>query len=280
MTKNTIKIAGAMLSLLTAFSFQEAQAQTCVQPPSCESLGYNKTETDCSGADIVVKCPTDTSKMSCLKLPSQQSVSVGAILYGDGSVSRELITNKKPIGVVFDVSNRLAVALTDAKKDGSAGTESMYWSSQTCDVEGLRNISSTTSLMGDGSAVSTGIPVVGTDGRTNTNYILAATNCGTKYAANAVNAYQTDNCTSEFCQKGQWFLPSIRDSANISRTREVIDMTLNSLSSYGATTLKLGYSESYHTSTEVDKEKIWVYDGAFLTGNKTKYRYVRPVLAF
>ena len=64
MKKNGVKIAGAMLSLLIAFSSASVQAQSCAQSPSCESLGYNLTSTsECIGTAL--KCPFD-NRYNCV----------------------------------------------------------------------------------------------------------------------------------------------------------------------------------------------------------------------
>lgn len=64
MKKNDVKIAGAMLSLLMAFSSASVQAQSCAQSPSCESLGYNLTSTsECIGTAL--KCPFD-NRYNCV----------------------------------------------------------------------------------------------------------------------------------------------------------------------------------------------------------------------
>ena len=64
MKKNGVKIAGAMLSLLIAFSSTSVQAQSCAQSPSCESLGYNLTSTsECIGTAL--KCPFD-NRYNCV----------------------------------------------------------------------------------------------------------------------------------------------------------------------------------------------------------------------
>ena len=270
MKKKNLLIAGAMLSLLTAFSFQEAQAQTCIMPPSCEDLGYTKTEANCANADMILKCPTDLSKVTCQMNPVP--CTVGDILYGDGYCYKDgqAPANISPIAVVFDVANRLAVALTDVKKDGSAGSETMYWSSSTCDSPNLENCTSSITV----------IATCGTDGRANTDVILAST-CNGTYAANAVNAYQTSNCSADFCQKGKWFLPSAKELNTIYSFKSAINNTLSLLSSIGASNLTGNF---YWSSTKYDKYSAWVL--LMVNGDKGtygKYResfYVRPVLAF
>ena len=275
MKKSKNIIAGAMLSLGAAFSFSEVQAQTCVMPPSCEELGYTMTEADCKGLDVVLKCPTDMSKMACLGSSVSQDVSLGSILYGDGTVASGLIAGKKPIGIVFDVINRLALALTNVKQDGSAGSGTMYWSSSSCDTPNLENCT-------DGSTITISC---GLDGRANTDAILASTCNGTTYAVNAVNAYQTSNCRADFCQKGKWFLPSLRDLNTIYTFKSVINNSLTLLTSQGASNLQENGDYYYWSSTEYNGGSAWLLD----MGNGLKYGYlgksshgsnVRPVLAF
>ncbi len=276
MKKSKNIIAGAMLSCGAAFSFSEVQAQTCVMPPSCEELGYKQTEADCKGLDVVLKCPTDMSKMACLGSSVSQDVSLGSILYGDGTVASGVVTGKKPIGIVFDVINRLALALTDVKQDGSAGSGSMSWSSGYCDTPNLEKC-------GNWDTV---ITTCGTDGRANTDAILASTCNVTTYAANAVNAYQTSNCSADFCQKGKWFLPSLRDLNTIYSFKSVINNSLTLLVSIGASNLQESY---YWSSTEYNYDYAWrlnLYNGYksdyIKDGNNVYngYNYVRPVLAF
>ena len=259
-----------MLSLLTAFSFNKAQAQTCVQPPSCEDLGYTKTKADCTNADMVLKCPTDTSKVTCQINPVP--CNIGDVLYGDGYCYKEgkAPANINPIAVVFDAANRLAVALTDVKQNGSTGSEEFYWSSGYCDTSNLVNCTDS----------STVITTCGTDGKANTDAILASTCNGTTYAANAINSYQISGCSKVFCLKGKWFLPSLRDLNTIYSFKSTINSTLSSLSSKGASQLK---GSNYWSSTEYGNTIVWrlsMSDGSRYASGKGVTSYVRPVLAF
>ena len=264
--------AGAMLAFCLAFSAKSLQAQTCIVPPSCEELGYTMTEADCASAEKILKCPHDQSKMFCLtmaEIDPGSSGNVGDILYGDGTVSSKQIFGKKPIGVVFDVFNRLAIAVTDVKQDGSAGSETMQWSSEDCDTPNLENCT-------DGNAIC------GTDGRANTDAILATNGgCGgTTYAANAVNNYQISGCSKDFCKQGKWFLPSFRDLDTIYRLKSTINSRLTSLPSVGAWQLTEG---EYWSSTEYSYRSAWSLE--MDSGNRGSSRkrinhYVRPVIAF
>ncbi len=254
----------------TSYSLM-AQAD-CVPAPNCEELGFTVDASKCSGAAL--KCPWDLSKAACKE---KEEIEIGSILYGDGTVASGVVTGKTPIGVVFDVENRLAVALTNVKKDGTAGSENMYWSSSYCDTQGLQNCSSSEISLGTDL-----IPITcGVDGRLNTNAILASTCNGTTYAANATNDYQPAGCTKDFCKKSKWFLPSLRDLQNIYLQKTQIDASLTLLNSNGATTIR---NRNYWSSTECNISGAW--DFGMSNGyrnNDYKYTgnlFVRPVLAF
>ena len=253
----------------TSYSLM-AQA-ACVQPPSCAELGFTADASKCSGAAL--KCPWDLSKAACKEKAQEASL---PILYGDGTIASGVVTGKTPIGVVFDTANRLALALTDVKKDGTAGSGAMQWSSASCDTPGLQNcgysdISTGTNL----TPISCGI-----DGRLNTNAILASTCNGTTYAATATNNYQPAGCTKDFCKKSKWFLPSLRDLQNIYLQRTQIDASLTLLKAYSATTLR---NEDYWSSTGNYNYawKFGMYDGYRASNGKSgSTGDVRPVLAF
>ena len=83
MKKNMLLIAGATL-LISAFSAGLIRAQTCIQPPTCEELGYIYSADECVNGNNILKCPTDLSKMVC----SFDAIgNDGDILYADHSTS-------------------------------------------------------------------------------------------------------------------------------------------------------------------------------------------------
>ena len=258
-----------------------AQATTCAVPPTCQQMGYTMKKADC-GENPVLRCPfalSDDNQVFCGAVAenTSQVVSIGAIVYGDGTVASGVVTGKTPIGVVFDTANRLAVALTDVKKDGTAGSETMLWSSASCDTPGLQNCTTTEISYGtDLTPITCGV-----DGRLNTNAILASTCNGTTYAATATNNYQPAGCTKDFCKKSKWFLPSIRDLQNIYLQKTQIDASLTLLKSNGATDIGTKY---YWSSTENLNNLAWLFlmgNGYRGNGYKSNYNYyVRPVLAF
>ncbi len=117
MNKNCKLTIGAMLLLTTAFSVAEVRAQTCVVPPTCEGLGYDKTASDCGGL-AKLRCPFDDSKYFCTAYRNPDGsapVTVGDIVYSDGTYANpEIIQpNKTPIGVIYNSNGGYFVALDD-----------------------------------------------------------------------------------------------------------------------------------------------------------------------
>ena len=265
----------SVLCCATSYSLM-AQA-VCTPAPDCASLGYNMTAADCEG-QIMVKCPTDTSKVFC-NVKVKEEVETAAILYSDGTVNKQLLSNKTPIGIVFDEINHLAIALTDVKKDGAAGTEGIYWLSYYYDIPSLENCSSSEIPLGTNLT-----PIsCGADGKDNTNKILACgSSCGNTPAATTANNYQPTSCVKDFCKKSNWFLPSLRDLQNIYLQKTQINASLALLSGYGATAIKDSWY--YWSSTEYSNMIAWSFrmsDGFRSPNDKsTSSYYVRPVIYY
>ena len=95
----------ASLSMLGSLAASgAAAAQTCATPPSCETLGFTKSETDCEGLEAL-KCPFDQSKLYCPQGGGNMSAAApGAILYSDGTISDSVIASKTPVGIVAYVN--------------------------------------------------------------------------------------------------------------------------------------------------------------------------------
>ena len=268
MIKKNLLIAGAMLAFCLAFSAKSLQAQTCIVPPTCEELGYKQTEADCQGKDIVMKCPTDMTKMTCLSSSTSNNIEVGAILYGDGTVSSEVIAGKKPIGVVVDPILRYATGLyyinENGKVENNVYNMSMDYSEDdsvtcnSCDYLDIYNCK---------------------DGITATE-ILA--DCPSLKPIKAVKLYNPENCTADFCKQGNWFLPSILELLEIIRYRTVIDktMTLLGMEKFVDTaTSSLVFSRVYHFghlfSSTGGTVEGWEVD--YIDGRMT---IVRPFIKF
>lgn len=123
MNKNCKMTIGAMLLLTTAFSAFSANAQTCAVPPTCESLGYDKSADECSGL-AQLKCPFDQSKYFCTAYRNAgegEPIAVGDIAYSDGTYSAVPIPTKIPVGVVYSTSG-LIVALSPYKTNVNPGS--------------------------------------------------------------------------------------------------------------------------------------------------------------
>ncbi len=86
MKKNIQYQFGASLFAL-AFSLGAslpAAAQTCVPPPSCDTLGFTKTAADCAGKTIL-KCPFDKTKVYCPGVEEQTKMyALGDTYFADG----------------------------------------------------------------------------------------------------------------------------------------------------------------------------------------------------
>lgn len=99
---------GVSLAAL-AFSFSNlALAQSCAVPPTCESLGYTKSASDC-GSLATLKCPFDSSKMFCTAYTDENGkkvAEIGDFVYTD-TVSAEPILGRVPVGIVYDLSGKM-----------------------------------------------------------------------------------------------------------------------------------------------------------------------------
>ena len=270
MNKKCKQMMGAVLLMASFSQSGSALATSCAVPPTCEQLGYKMKVDDC-GENPVLRCPfalSDDNQVYCTESAQNQVVSVGAILYGDGTVASGLVTGKTPIGIVFDTANRLAVALTDINSSGSAGSSTMMWATGYYDIPTLGNC--------------TDLTTCGVDGRANTTAILnCGSSCGTTPAATATNSYEPSGCSKDFCKKTKWFLPSMRDLITLYNAKSYVNASLSLTASSGAKTLTESY---YWSSTEGSNGSAWrlrMSDGYRGWGYKNYNNYyVRPVLAF
>ena len=270
MNKKCKQMMGAVLLMASFSQSGSALATSCAVPPTCEQLGYKMKVDDC-GENPVLRCPfalSDDNQVYCTESAQNQVVSVGAILYGDGTVASGLVTGKTPIGIVFDTANRLAVALTDINSSGSAGSSTMYWSTSYYDIPALGNC--------------TDLTTCGVDGRANTTAILnCGSSCGTTPAATATNSYEPSGCSKDFCKKTKWFLPSMRDLITLYNAKSYVNASLSLTASSGAKTLTESY---YWSSTEFSSDYAWIlnvhsgFRGSY--GKSYNNIYVRPVVKY
>jgi len=252
---------GAML-FMTAFSVSTSRAQTCIQPPSCDTLGYTMTADQCGDAVKFLKCPLDQSKMFCLtqeEIDGNAVGHVGDILYSDKTFSTELIKSKTPIGVVFDEANHLAVSLDQTQ---------LTWGGYGKDIPALGNCS-------DGLTCST-------NGKQNTEAIInyGKANSVSYPAAEYCVAYKPSTVYQDetWYAAGAWFLPSVKELNTLYANKAAVNAALTKVN---ATTLG---NEYYWSSTEYSGYYAWKLDmsdgSRYAYGKNYNYRYVRPVLAF
>ncbi len=202
----------------------------------------------------------------------QTSTQIGDILYSDMTTSSEVISEKTPIGVVFDPERKLAIALNE---------EEVYWSENSRDIPNLPNLTTKSSAMAD------------FNGKSNTKIIVnyCQTIGATCQAAEYANSYTTKGSTA-----GDWYLPALGELNTIYENRGVLNTALTKVNS---TELKgsnyNGNVHLYFSSSEYDSTHAWgqyfgdgdgyyLYDGYVNYENKNisnSNNYgVRPVIKF
>ena len=191
-------------------------AVSCATPPSCEEMGYTMSASDCSGVNAL-KCPSDYTKLFCGSASSASTPTcvVGSVLYDDKKCYDTAPSGRTAIGVVFDTSKRLAIAL-DQKNN-------IKWGVYGTDISTMRNCTESNYTSCD------------TDGKTNTDRIVTALGSNSDYAAG-------------YCRsKGsEWFLPSASELMTLYNNKTTVN---NGISSIGGTQIPTtaGY---YWSSTE------------------------------
>ena len=205
-----------------------ALAFECAVPPTCEELGYTMTEADCSDK-ATLKCPFDYTKMFCVSSTDPSApitCSVGDILYDDYNCYLIAPSGKTAIGVVFDTSKRLAIALELKSR--------LPWHSYGTDITSMTNCTESKYNHCD------------TDGQVNTDRIIAF--------SGSENDYPAGYCRS----KGEeWFLPSASELETLFYNKTAVN---DGLSKAGGTaiTAELDYMYDYYwSSTEASSLDVW-----------------------
>ena len=241
----------------------------CIQTPSCSSLGYESTSS-CSGG---IKCPfgnawncTLADKIAQLEITIEKleqtvqdealsKCQIGDILYSDMSCNTNVVISKTPIGVIFDVTNKLAIGLEES-------SSFLHWSDDYFDVPGLSNFSSSSAAIADWQ------------GKNNTKTVLeyCKTNGYSCPAFEYVSNYKTEGT-----QAGDWYLPALGELNAIYVNKDVLNKTLRKI---GGTIL----DSYYWSSTEHSDADAWYlrvnYSGAYPDSKNWNYNDGRPVLAF
>ena len=265
-------------ALVLGLSGRVAEA-ACIQTPSCSSLGYSSSSS-CSGG---TKCPFGnywncdainkvnsinsqitnlTNKITTLETKVTElqkdvataNCKVGDILYSDKSCNTNVVASKTPIGVIFDITNKLAIWLEEPYP--------LDWSDDYFDVPGLSNIT-----------LSAAAATADWQGKNNTRVMLEYCKANGKScpAFEYVNSYKTEGT-----QAGDWYLPAFGELNAIYGNKNVLNIALGKI---GGTKLGTG---GYWSSSESSSLYAWVL---YFSSGGDNYRkdvnfYVRPVLAF
>ena len=174
-----------LVAVLALISFNVHAAPDCRELPSCESLGFICSAEEC-GDLKALSCPFDLSKKTCF--PKDKDCEVGDVLYNDLKC-HDASCGKKPIGVVYDVEQRLAVPL--------ARISGHQWSSTLADIPDLENCTTTTAKT-----------TCGTDGKANT---LALIKYGQENNVSFLAAEYCNNLVINGEPAGTWWMPSVKE---------------------------------------------------------------------
>ena len=181
---------------------------------------------------------------------------IGDILYSDKKCYLGgMLAGKTPIGVVFDVSRRTAIAL-------ESSPSKMEWGGYGTDIPGITNITDTTQAKQDFS------------GKANTAAIKAKNSNLSKYpAAKYAYEYKTTGTNA-----GDWYLPALGELNTVYSNKDYMNYALSLV---GKKDIPI---EWHWSSSEYSSDYAWnlkFSDGHVFSDVKAGYNgYVRPVLAF
>ena len=238
----------------------------CIQTPSCSSLGYSST-TACEGG---LKCPwgnawfcPTSSESGGEETPDYGTCQIGDILFSDKTCNPTLLDNKSPIGVVFDDTLNLAIALD---------TQNSTYAKDSFIVSGVPSYENQSQAEAD------------LNGKENTQKTLEY--CQSKQiscpAFEYVNSYITAGT-----QVGDWYLPALGELKKIYTVLNILNRTLLKI---GGTELpkKIPMGESDYGHLSSTKYQDWGAWGlTFYYGDVVTYQnnygylpFVRPVINY
>ena len=223
-------MAGAALLGLSGSAYA---AINCAVPPTCDELGYAYSADWCKG-QAILKCPFDQTKVFCGEPDNSVECQIGSVLYDDLKCYDEAPDGKTAVGVVFDTSKRLAIIY-------GAGANNIAWGGDGTDISTLIN------------CTDSNYTFCGTDGKSNTQKIVAALGESSDYAAGLCYTL-----THGGLPKGRWFLPSMSELKTLYNNRTQVNAGLASLGSPSLPT-----SGWYWSSTEHNRGSVL----ALLLGN-------------
>ena len=238
----------------------------CIQTPTCGAMGYDSTIA-CEGG---IKCPfgnawncTLANEIAQLKITIEKleqtaqeealaKCKIGDILYHDMTCNTNMVASKTPIGVIFDVTNGLAIAKDEFKSVG--------WSRLHEDISQISNYTDLATVTADWQGFN--------NTKAMYNYIKSK---GNQFSA----AESTLTYTTLGTSMGQWYLPAAGELKAISDNKDVLNTTLSKI---GGTQL----SGTYWSSSEYNNNTGWEMSisGGFITSDKNGGGIARPVINF
>lgn len=220
MTFNS-KLSLALMAAGFSVSISAYASAACVTG-DCAAMGYNKTESACSGD--IIRCPFDTSKVFC-KEKEVYVLSVGDLLYSDKTTSKDMIEGKTVIGVVVDPSRRLASYHFETNRQWASSN----YTKVEMDVPGLPNLT-------DEAAKND------FNGKSNTAALINAST--SLYPA----ASYCNNLITAGTSKGEWYLPAAGEVMLMLNNFNKMNI---GFAKAAGTQLTKGYSRAeYNSSTE------------------------------
>ena len=255
--KKIYKSGTGLLTLALLFASNSSKAQTCAVIPSCDQLGYDRTLSEC--ASSALPCPFDKTKYFCLTTDELNEIAgkgvcdnpnVGDILYSDMSCSTELVSGKTPIGIIFNTTFRLAIALNESDplpagygielSDGYGTREVMVCANVDSDtISGFNGFWSDNRVGGDWN------------GKINTKQLIM------ENADRTLNRYGADNIKFDDCpwldyisaystvgtKPGEWYIPAMSELDDIYKKKEQLNQKLTKVGG------KILSDNSYWTSS-------------------------------
>ncbi len=244
-------------------------AHTKCIDPACEVESVTiPTGASCSEYNSCNKCLAWACKDGYVQSGDVcDKISAGFFLYADGTIGNSTTNGKTIIGVVFDVSKRLAIALKDLGKFVWS-TESIYWETTT-DSEGVHV---------KGEYVDTGADS-SSDGRSNTDTVLnfCEGRCESAYPA----FYKVEKySTSGIGKAGEWFIPASGQLGSINDNMDVLNESLAKANNGTSGNL---LEDEYWASTDTNgmsSYRKFSSGSGYMTTGKTKERYFRAIINY
>ena len=274
--KNYLLLAGAAL---IGWGEPAFAAIDCAVPPTCDELGYAYSSAECY-EQTILKCPFDDTKVYCsepIDPYDPVTCKVGSVLYNDLKCYVLAPSGKTAVGIVFDTTKRLAVALDE--------TSSVAWGSSSDFMStDLIHLSNCNLQSGQYQECQS-------SGRSNTDAIAASMQNGDlitgdleDYAANICmrkrdgvewkpsGTFEDGMSTS---LAGPWFMPSISELYTLYSVKDQIN---DSLSAVGGTPI----TSSTWSSDEFNNKYAIVigYDGSTASLEKDKKSNVRCAIDY